>query len=436
MTPDPGSQSIVGQLILILALTFLNAFFASAEIALVSLNKNKMENQANEGDRKAEKLVKLLENPNSFLATIQVGITLAGFFSSASAATSIATRLEPVFNYEPWAKEVSIIIVTVVLSYVTLVFGELYPKRIAMQKAEEVSKMSVGIISLIEKLMKPFVAFLSFSTNILVKLTPMEIDLNEDKLTREEMRFIIESGQKDGVLEASEFHMLKGVFSLDTKMAREIMVPRTDTFMIDINDSDDMNIDLLLDCKYSRVPVYEEDKDKIIGVIHLKNILKEARRVGFEKLVIKDTINEALFVPETIFTDDLLFELKKTQNQMAILLDEYGGVVGIVTLEDLVEEIVGEIEDEYDEISDLYAKIDDGSYLVQGRMPIEKFNDLFEVEIEGKDVDTIAGYMLTELGTIPEQGEHLTLVTESIELTTQEVENSRLVSILVKPLSI
>lgn len=230
--------------------------------------------------------------------------------------------------------------------------------------------------------------------------------------------------------------MLKGVFSLDTKMAREIMVPRTDTFMIDINDSDDMNIDLLLDCKYSRVPVYEEDKDKIIGVIHLKNILKEARRVGFEKLVIKDTINEALFVPETIFTDDLLFELKKTQNQMAILLDEYGGVVGIVTLEDLVEEIVGEIEDEYDEISDLYAKIDDGSYLVQGRMPIEKFNDLFEVEIEGKDVDTIAGYMLTELGTIPEQGEHLSLIADSIELTTQEVENSRLVSILVKPLSI
>ncbi|MGO2963996.1 MAG: hemolysin family protein [Carnobacterium maltaromaticum] len=435
MTPDPESQSIVGQLILILSLTLLNAFFASAEIALVSLNKGRMESQANDGDRKARRLVKLLENPNGFLATIQVGITLAGFFSSASAATSIATKLQPVFGDVSWAKEVSIIVVTLILSYVTLVFGELYPKRIAMQKAEEVSKFSVGFISIIEKLMKPFVFLLSFSTDVLVKLTPMEIDAEEEKLTREEMRFMLESGQKDGILEASEVHMLNGVFSLDTKMAREIMVPRTDTFMIDLEDSYDENIDLLLDCRYSRVPIYEEDKDNIIGIIHLKDVLKEAKRVGFEQINLKEILNAALFVPETIFIDDLLFELKKTQNQMAILLDEYGGVVGIVTLEDLVEEIVGEIEDEYDEISDLYQKIDESTYLVQGRMPIDKFNELFHLNVEGKDVDTIAGYMLTELGTIPENNENLSLKVDSVELISKEVENTRLMNIEVKVLT-
>ncbi|MGX7420579.1 hemolysin family protein [Carnobacterium gallinarum] len=435
MTPDPESQSIVGQLILILALTLLNAFFASAEIALVSLNKGRMENQANNGDKKAQRLVKLLENPNSFLATIQVGITLAGFFSSASAATSIATRLEPVFGNAVWGKEVSIIVVTVILSYVTLVFGELYPKRIAMQKAEAVSKFSVGSITLIGKIMKPFVMLLSFSTDLLVKLTPIEMVKEEEKLTRDEMRFMLESGQKDGILEASEFHMIKGVFSLDTKMAREVMVPRTDTFMINIEDSDQENIDLLLDCRYSRVPVYKEDKDSIVGVIHLKDVLKEAKRVSFEKIEIQSILNEALFVPETIFIDDLLFELKKTQNQMAVLLDEYGGVVGIVTLEDLVEEIVGEIEDEYDEISDLYAKVDDRNYIIQGRMPIEKFNELFDLDIEGKDVDTIAGYMLTELGTIPENNENISLKLDKVELISKEVESTRLMSIHVKLLN-
>lgn len=435
MAPDPESQSIVGQLILILALTLLNAFFASAEIALVSLNKGRMENQASNGDKKAQRLVKLMNNPNSFLATIQVGITLAGFFSSASAATSIATKLEPVFGDVVWGKEVSIIVVTVLLSYVTLVFGELYPKRIAMQKAEIVSKSSVGVISFIGKIMKPFVLLLSFSTDLLVKLTPMELAPEEEKLTRDEMRFMLESGQKDGILEASEFHMIKGIFSLDTKMAREVMVPRTDTFMINIEDSDEENIDLLLDCRYSRVPVYKEDKDSIVGVIHLKDVLKEAKRVSFEKIEIQAILNEALFVPETIFIDDLLFELKKTQNQMAILLDEYGGVVGIVTLEDLVEEIVGEIEDEYDEISDLYAKIDDKNYIIQGRMPIEKFNELFHVSIEGKDVDTVAGYMLTELGTIPENNENISLKLDTVELISKEVESTRLMTIQVKLLT-
>ena len=426
--PDPDSQSIIGQIVLLIFLTLLNALFSASEMAIVSMNKSRVEQKADEGDKKAKKLVPILHNPNNFLSTIQVGITLINILSGASLADNLSTRLAVVMGNSTVAKNASSVIILAILTYVSILFGELYPKRIAMNKGEEVANFTSPIVRAVGIVAKPFVWLLSASTNLLARITPMTFDDEETKLTREEMRYMLET---EGVLEDEELEMLQGVFSLDNKVAREVMVPRTDAFMVDIDDDVDDVIDSILQENFSRIPVYKEDKDKVIGVLHIKNLLKVAHKVGFDKIKLLDVIQEPLFVPETIFIDDLLYELKKTQNQMAILLDEYGGVVGIVTLEDLLEEIVGEIDDESDEAEKLYTKVGDNEYLVQGRMPIDEFNEEFGTQLEMSDVDTMAGYLITALGTIPAEGEHATYDTDRVTLIAEETEGARVLVLRV-----
>lgn len=429
MNPDPGSP-VWGQLLLILILTLVNAFFAAAEIALVSLSRTKMENQAENGDKKARLLVEVLNHSNNFLATIQVAITFAGFLSSASAATTIAGRLAPLLGNAAWTKEAAVLIVTIVLSYISLVFGELYPKQVALHRSEAIAKAAVQPIRFIGVLLRPFVWLLSASTTVLMKLTPIDFSESEPKLTREEMVHMIESGKSAGVLESDEYEMLEGIITLNKKMAREVMVPRTDAFMVDICADNDQNIDAILAQPFSRIPVYRDDKDQIVGIVHIKNLLREAREKGFSETQLETVMKEPLFVPETIVIDDLLFEMKRTQLQMAILLDEYGGVVGLVTIEDLLEEIVGEIEDESDKADVLYQKIDETHYKVMGRMPINEFNDAFQTDIQIADVDTIAGFMITEIGAIPVSGHPESIdLPNGIVLTTGSVVGSRLLDL-------
>ncbi|MFP6537500.1 hemolysin family protein [Latilactobacillus sp. VITA-14] len=429
MNPDPGS-SVWGQLLLILILTLVNAFFAAAEIALVSLSRVKMEEQANKGDKKARVLVQVLGHSNQFLATIQVAITFAGFLSSASAATTIAGRLAPLLGNAAWTKEAAVLIVTIVLSYVSLVFGELYPKQVALHRAEAIAKITVQPVRIVGILLRPFVWLLSMSTSLLMKLTPIDFSETEPKLTREEMVHMIESGKSAGVLETDEYEMLEGIITLNKKMAREVMVPRTDAFMIDICADNDQNIDAILAQPFSRIPVYRDDKDQVVGVVHIKNLLKEARQKGFQAMQIEAVMKEPLFVPETITIDDLLFEMKRTQQQMAILLDEYGGIVGLATIEDLLEEIVGEIDDESDKAEELYQKIDAQHYTVMGSMPINEFNSAFNTDIQVTDVDTIAGFVITEIGAIPVSGHPETIeLPGGMSLTTGSVSGSRLIDL-------
>lgn len=416
MNPDPESQQIILQLILIVVLTMLNAFFASAEMALVSLNKNRVKSQAETGDKKAVMLAKLVDDPSKFLATIQVGITLAGFFSSASAATSIATRLESVFGGSSFAKELSIIVVTIVLSYITLVFGELYPKRLALQKSEKIARVSVRPIMAVGVVLRPFVKFLSFSTDILVKLTRMEKNTDNEKMTREEMQLLIETGRRDGVIEVEELQMLRGVFEMDNKYAREVMVPRTDAFMIDAETESEELCDALLSENFSRVPVFTGDQDSVLGILHMKDFFAEARKSGFENIDVKALVKDAYFAQETMFIDDLLKNMQRTRNQMAILMDEYGGVAGIVTVEDLLEEIVGEIDDENDVFSDEVKKIDETTFIVEGRMPLDDFNEMFHVELPSRGVDTVAGFVLTLTGTIPEEDDKVVVEYGTLRL--------------------
>ncbi|EHM7934365.1 hemolysin family protein [Listeria innocua] len=432
MNPDPESQQIILQLILIVVLTMLNAFFASAEMALVSLNKNRVKNQAETGDKKAVMLAKLVDDPSEFLATIQVGITLAGFFSSASAATSIATRLESVFGGSSFAKELSIIVVTIVLSYITLVFGELYPKRLALQKSEKIARVSVRPIMAVGVVLRPFVKFLSFSTDILVKLTRMEKNTDNEKMTREEMQLLIETGRRDGIIEVEELQMLRGVFEMDNKYAREVMVPRTDAFMIDAETESEELCDALLSENFSRVPVYTGDQDSVLGILHMKDFFAEARKSGFENIDVKSLVKNAYFAQETMFIDDLLKNMQRTRNQMAILMDEYGGVAGIVTVEDLLEEIVGEIDDENDVFSDEVKKIDDNTFIVEGRMPLDDFNKMFHVELPARGVDTVAGFVLTLTGTIPEEDDKVVVEYDTLRFTVEEMNDARLVSVRVE----
>ncbi len=432
MNPDPESQQIILQLILIVVLTMLNAFFASAELALVSLNKNRVKSQAETGDKKAVMLAKLVDDPSKFLATIQVGITLAGFFSSASAATSIATRLESVFGGSSFAKELSIIVVTIVLSYITLVFGELYPKRLALQKSEKIARVSVRPIMAVGVVLRPFVKFLSFSTDILVKLTRMEKNTDNEKMTREEMQLLIETGRRDGVIEVEELQMLRGVFEMDNKYAREVMVPRTDAFMIDAETESEELCDALLSENFSRVPVFTGDQDSVLGILHMKDFFAEARKSGFENIDVKALVKDAYFAQETMFIDDLLKNMQRTRNQMAILMDEYGGVAGIVTVEDLLEEIVGEIDDENDVFSDEVKKIDETTFIVEGRMPLDDFNEMFHVELPSRGVDTVAGFVLTLTGTIPEEDDKVVVEYGTLRFTVEEMNDARLVSVRVE----
>ncbi|HAA0439697.1 TPA_asm: DUF21 domain-containing protein [Listeria monocytogenes] len=432
MNPDPESQQIILQLILIVVLTMLNAFFASAEMALVSLNKNRVKSQAETGDKKAVMLAKLVDDPSKFLATIQVGITLAGFFSSASAATSIATRLESVFGGSSFAKELSIIVVTIVLSYITLVFGELYPKRLALQKSEKIARVSVRPIMAVGVVLRPFVKFLSFSTDILVKLTRMEKNTDNEKMTREEMQLLIETGRRDGVIEVEELQMLRGVFEMDNKYAREVMVPRTDAFMIDAETESEELCDALLSENFSRVPVFTGDQDSVLGILHMKDFFAEARKSGFENIDVKALLKDAYFAQETMFIDDLLKNMQRTRNQMAILMDEYGGVAGIVTVEDLLEEIVGEIDDENDVFSDEVKKIDETTFIVEGRMPLDDFNEMFHVELPSRGVDTVAGFVLTLTGTIPEEDDKVVVEYGTLRFTVKEMNDARLVSVRVE----
>ena len=432
MITDPDGSSLGTEILIIVILTAINAFFAAAEIAFVSINQGKMSQKAQDGDKKAQRVMKLLENSDSFLATIQVAITLAGFFSSASAATSFTSRIEPYIAHVPGAATLSIAIVTMILSYITLVFGELYPKQVALQVAEPIALNTAGIILIVQKITKPFVWFLTASTGLLKRITPIEFTNAEEKLTRSEMKAILANSRNDGAIDSDEFTMLQGVLSLDTKVAREVMVPRTDTLMIDIDDPLEENISIMLESTFSRLPIYEEDKDNVIGVLHVKDILRAAKDNGFENIDLMSLAHEPLFVPSTIFVNDLLVEFRKTRHHMAILKDEYGGVEGVVTLEDLIEEIVGEIEDEYDEQEITYQQIDETTYEIDGGMSLERFNDLFKTKVDSEEVDTMAGIILEELGYFPEEGEVVEVRVEDYLLTPSQIdENDRIRQIKV-----
>ena len=435
---DPGSQTIYLQLFILFLLTLFNAFFSASEMALVSLNRSRVEQKAAEGEKKFVRLLTVLENPNNFLSTIQVGITFISILSGASLANDLGAVFAKWMGNSATAQTAGYWLALAMLTFVSIVLGELYPKRIAMNMKENLAVVTAPVIIFLGKIVSPFVWLLSASTNLISRITPMNFDDADEQMTRDEIEYILTKSEQ--TLDAEEIEMLQGIFNLDEMMAREVMVPRTDAFMVDIEDDINVIMQEILRQNFSRIPVYEGDKDNIIGLIHTKKILAESFTNGFDQLNIRRIMQEPLFVPETIFVDDLLKSLRNTQNQMAILLDEYGGVSGIVTLEDLLEEIVGEIDDETDKTEIFVREIAENTFIVQGSMTLNDFNEHFGLDLSSDDVDTIAGFYLTGLGTIPSQDEKEAYELDNngfhIVMINDKVKNGRVtkLKILITPL--
>lgn len=422
--------SIFWQLILIFILTMINAFFAAAEMAIVSVDKKKISTKAKEGSKKAQMLLELLKEPSRFLSTIQVGITLAGLFSSASAAVGISEKLGGVLERLgiPFGQDIAFIGITILLSYIILVFGELVPKRIALQKSERFSIFAIKPISILSKIFRPFISFLSFSTNAVLSILGFKNELVEEKVTLEEIRSLVKVGQEQGLINPIEREMIDSVISFDDKTAEEIMTARTEVFMIDADEPINDQLEDIMELNYSRIPVYEEDVDNIIGILYLKDFLLEAYKVGFEKVNIKDILRPAYFVPEYKSINDLFLEMQSQRQHMAVLIDEYGGLSGIVTMEDLVEEIVGDIEDEYDFDEPEITKIDDNSYYVNGSISVEDLNDALHLELEEnlEAYDTLGGLLIYLLGYIPNDGDKVFLEHKNIKFYIEEVSERRI----------
>ena len=429
---DPGG--ILSKLILIAILTAINAFFASAEMAIVSVNKSKVKALSEEGNKNAKLLYKLIKEPSNFLSTIQIGITLAGFFSSASAATGLSTYIANILRplNIPYTNEISMVVITIILSYFTLVFGELVPKRIALKKSESIALHSVKPIYFISIIAKPFIKILSLSTGLVLKLTGNNDSDIEDTVSEEEIKALIHRSTEDGLIDNDEKEMLCKVFEFNDRLAKEIMTSRSDTFLIDIDDDFKDVLDKILELNYSRIPVYKDDIDNIIGILYVRDLLAKAREVGFDNINIESILHKPYFVPETKRTNDLFKVLKEAKIHLAVLFDEYGGFSGIVTMEDLVEEIMGDIEDEYDIDEDI-SQIDEENYIVKGYLSVNDFNDRFNMNIEPGDYDTLNGYLITTLGKIPNENE--VVILEDVKFTVAKIENRRVEEIKVSLLN-
>lgn len=432
---DPEPSRLISQFILIGVLTTLNAFFASAEMAIVSINRNRVKMLADEGNKKAGMLLELLNEPNKFLSTIQVGITLAGFFSSASAATGISDIMGKQLMQIgiPYAGEISLVVVTLILSYFTLVFGELFPKRVALKKSEAIAMFAVRPILIISKLTRPFVKLLSISTNCLIRMSGMNSDDLEENVSREEIKSLIEAGQEHGVINEIEKEMINSIFEFDDKLAEDVMTPRTKVYLINIDQPLETYVHELLEEKYSRIPIYEGDTDNIIGVLYMKDFFMEAYKVGFENVDIRKIMHKPYLIPERKNIDQLFKELQKSKHHLAVLIDEYGGFSGIVTIEDLIEEIMGDINDEFDEDEPDIKKIDNHTYLVDGLISIKELNERLHLQLDEdcEDYDTLGGLLINLIGYIPTEGDYQVIEYQNIIFKIDRIKEMRIEKVKV-----
>ena len=441
MDPDPAN--LMFKLILLFILIFINAFFAMSEIAIITLNDLKLQKMADEGNKKAKKILKLTENPSNLLSSIQIGITLAGFLTSASAAENFATPvadfLSGLFNLTTtpgWMETVSLVVVTIIISFFSLVLGELVPKRIAMQKYESISFKIVDILVFIMMAFKPFIKILSFTTNIIVKIFGLNPDVNEETVTEEEIRMLVDAGEEKGVIEEVQKEMINNIFEFDDLIASDIMTHRTDMEAVEINAPIQDMIEIAIECGYSRIPVYEEDVDNIKGIVYIKDLLKYIGQTVPKSIKLSSLIRPAEFVPETKKCGELFSEMSNKHLQMVFVCDEYGGTSGLVTLEDLVESIVGSVQDEYDDEQDEIEQVDEKTYQVDGTINLKELEELLDIEFQEGEYDTIAGFLMDQLGRIPGDDESPEITYQNYRFTINEVDERRIKGVIVEKLPV
>ena len=405
--PDPVRLSYLSYLTFLMVLILINAYFSAAEMAIVSVNKTRVKNLASEGDKRALILQSLLDQPNKFLSTTQVILTLAGFFMSAVAATTMAGDIGSLIGSVglPYSYQIAVILLTVILSYLNLVLGELFPKRMALLSAERIALFSARSINIISKLAAPFVWFLSKSVNLLLKIAGKDHAKVEEQYSEEEIKSLLEVGQETGLINEAGKEMITSIFEFDDKLAYEIMTPRTDVYMININEPLAAYVDELLEEKFSRIPVYDKDVDDIIGVIYMKDFIIRARQFGFDRVHIRKIMQKPYFVPESKNIDELLRDMQRSKTHMALLIDEYGGFSGLVTLEDIIEEVVGNIDDEYDDAEPKLIQSRENAWKLDGGYYIDDLNEELNLNIESAEHETIGGYLVDRIGEIPEEGD-------------------------------
>lgn len=426
------------QLLVLMLLILCNAFFSASEMAIISMNDKKMKKMAEEGHKRAKTLISLTREPSKFLATIQVGVTLSGFLASAFAAGTIASRLtSSLMEYgvtvdEDVISTISVLIITLLLSFITLVFGELVPKKISVQKPEVIAMFAAFPLRIISVITYPFVKLLSLATNMIITLVGGNPNFKQKDITKEEIRMVVDVGQEKGILKDEEKDMIDNVLEFNTKTAADIMTHRTDIIGIPVTASLEEITKTVIIENYTRIPVYDDTIDNIVGIVHIKDLLPYISKVKKDKFNLRTILREPFIVPNGKKIDDILKDLQQNYTHMAIVIDEYGGTAGVITMEDLVEEVFGAIRDEYDLKEEMeIEEVEEGTFLVQGSVSIDQIEEIFKVRLHNNEYDTVGGFITGHIGRILNIGEAPSIEVNGIVFQVEEVDERRITKIRV-----
>ncbi len=437
-------DSIVFLLLIQVVLIALNAIFASAEIAVLSTNETKMAKLAEEGNKKAIRLSHLISEPSRFLSTIQVAITLSGFLGSAFAADNFSDPLVDLLIGagvgipRSTLNTLAVIVITLILSYFTLIFGELVPKRIAMKKSEQLALAISGLVSAISVLCKPIVWFLSLSTNAVLRLCGIDPTEADDDVSEEEIRMMVDAGSEKGTIDYEEKEFIQNVFEFDDLMVGEIATHRTDVTILFLEDSDEEWEQIIHDSRHTLYPVCDNSPDHVVGILNAKDYFRLSDKT--RQSVLEGAVRPAYFVPETVKADVLFRNMKQTHNTLAVILDEYGGMVGIVTLNDLIEELVGELNEDfpsYDSSEPYIAQQTESSWEINGNISLEEIKDETGVNLENDDYDTLGGLVFDILGQIPHDGpQNIDLEVEQLHIHVSYIKDHQIEKAVIEKIEL
>lgn len=435
---DPIGSKLLLQLVLIL----INAFFASTETAVVSLNENRIRKQAEDGDALSVKMLQMIESPTRFLSTIQVCITLSGFLGSAFAADSFASVLAGIILSSGFTllspavlNTMCVVLITLILSYFTIVLGELVPKRIALQSPEKVARFACKAILIVSRFFAPMVWMLTVSTNGILRLFRINPNENAEEVTEEEIRMMVDIGSESGAIEQDERTMIENIFEFNNSTAADVMVHRIDVVAIQVDDTEEEILKTIRESGLSRFPVYGEDTDDILGMLNTRDFLLNTYAKPRKSL--RQLLRKPYMVPETVSADTLFSNMQKQKVHFAIVVDEYGGMSGIVTMEDLLEEIVGNIYDEFDPKEDVkIEKLEENLWRVNGTVDLETLAEALDMELPlEEEYDTLGGMVFSEFSSIPEDGTHPEVTINGLHVQVESILDHRIEKALVSKVS-
>ncbi|MBQ2413098.1 MAG: HlyC/CorC family transporter [Anaerotignum sp.] len=424
-------MSYIGPILLQVVLIGLNAIFASAEIAVISMNDTKLQKMAKDGDARAKRLVALTEQPTKFLSTIQVAITLAGLLGSAFAAENFAGALAAAVQgtgigiSAAVLETFAVFVITLILAYFNLVFGELVPKRVGMKKAEGLALGMSGMLTMVSKFFAPLVALLTVSTNGILRLLGIDPEDEDEVVSEEEIYMMLEVGAEKGTIDREETEWIRNVFAFDDTAVDEICTHRVDVTSLGLEETDDEWKETILQSRFTYYPVYKEDLDDIVGVLNTKTYFRLEDRN--RENVLKKAVEKPYYIPETMKADVLFRNMKKEKKDFAVVLDEYGGLSGVISVHDLMELLVGDFNEEDKEI----IPAGENMWKINGSASLDDVAETLELKLPVEEYDTFGGYIFGELGKIPEDGAKFVLESGGMRISVEKVENHRIIDTVV-----